>query len=235
MKRTGKCEQTLTDQDDLLKKTLLHYSEIYTSIQGEGAHSGLPCFFIRTSVCDIRCTWCDTPHALGKGKNISLEELLSQIPDEISLVQITGGEPLIQRKTILKIMEILTQAPFHKKIILETGGHHLLEGIPKEIHIVMDIKLPGSGEEKHDFQRNFSYLKQNDEIKFVIRDRRDFEFSLSLIQTHHLDQICSLVFSPVWGEIELKKLAEWILKEKAPVRLQTQLHKIIWGESAQGV
>ncbi len=156
-----------------LSKIFIEYSELYTSLQGEGLHVGLPCYFIRTSVCDLRCSWCDTPQALGKGKQISFEEILKNIPEHIPLIQITGGEPLIQKEKIISLIQILIAPPFQKKIILETGGHRSIKAIPVETHIVMDIKLPASGEEKQPFAENFSYLKKTDEIKFVVHNIRN--------------------------------------------------------------
>lgn len=211
--------------------------ERYASLQGEGAHTGQPCFFIRTSVCDLRCRWCDTPEALsGIGASrLDIVELAREVPDWITLLQITGGEPLLQRDAVIALIELLTRAPYGKKILLETGGHRSLAGLPVQTHIVMDIKLPGSGEATHDFASNLKYLKSTDEIKFVIADRRDFDAALEWMREFRLAQLCGLLFSPVWGELALADLAAWILETQTPVRLQTQLHKHIWGGAARGV
>ena len=215
--------------------SFLQYSELYTSLQGEGSHVGLPCFFIRTSICDIRCTWCDTPQALGKGKWISLEELLSRIPEEMPLVQITGGEPLVQKKKIIELIEILEKAPYKKKILLETGGHLSLEGIPEKTHIVMDIKLPSSKEDKYPFEKNFIYLKNTDEIKFVISDRLDFDTAINWIEKYNLENKYQLLFSPNWDILEPSRLATWLLDVRFFIRLQLQIHKVIWGKNTVGV
>ena len=217
------------------KKKFLQYAELYSSIQGEGIHSGLPCYFIRTAVCDIRCRWCDTPQALSKGKWIDMEGLLKNIPKHIGLVQITGGEPLVQRDSIIFLIQSLKEAPFHKKVLLETGGHRSLAGIPKETHIVMDIKLPSSGEGSHDFAKNFSYLKKSDEIKFVVQDRNDFNRALQWIEKFQLEEKCHLLFSPLWAELDPEKLVQWLMEAKLRARMQVQLHKVIWGSQAQGV
>ena len=213
----------------------IEISEIYTSIQGEGLHVGLPCFFIRTSVCDLRCKWCDTPQALGKGKQVKIESIIESVPEHINLIQITGGEPLIQSEKVISLIEILTQHPHNKKIILETGGHRSLKNIPENVHIVMDIKLPASGESEKPFYENFPFLKKTDEIKFVVKDKNDFDKAVNWIKEYNLNLKAKLLFSPVWGNCEIKDLTEWLLESKIQARLQIQLHKIIWGGAAVGV
>lgn len=213
----------------------LRVFESYTSIQGEGAHSGLPCHFIRTGVCDIRCTWCDTPQALASGEFWSKEKILAAIPGWVRLVQITGGEPLIQKSSVIELATVLAAEPLRKKVLLETGGHRSLEGLPESVHIVMDIKLPASGEDHHPFEKNFQFLKPTDEIKFVIKDRPDFDRAVNWIRTHDLEHVCELLLSPVWGAVKLDDLVSWTLQESIDARVQTQLHKIIWGADAVGV
>lgn len=213
----------------------LRVAETYLSLQGEGSHSGLPCFFIRTAGCDLRCTWCDTPGALEatSGEWMSRHELFDRIPDWVTLVQLTGGEPLLQRKAAVETMETLIARG--KKILLETGGHKSVEGLPSEVHVVLDVKLPGSGEDAHDFAANFVFLKKTDEIKFVVEDRRDFDRACRWMQDFRLADVCQLLMSPVSGKMDPAELAAWILESRAPVRMQIQLHKIIWGANAQGV
>ncbi|MCB1308574.1 MAG: 4Fe-4S cluster-binding domain-containing protein [Leptospiraceae bacterium] len=211
----------------------LRISETYLSLQGEGKHTGWPCFFIRTAVCDIRCRWCDTPHALMGGDRVNIDQLIALIPDHVRLVQITGGEPLVQHGPVLEVIKKLEARG--KKVLLETGGHRSLESVPATVHIVMDIKLPSSGEDRYNFAANLTYLKSSDEIKFVIADRSDFDCALQWMTEYHLADICEVLFSPVWDELELKELAEWILAAELPVRLQTQLHKHIWGGGTVGV
>lgn len=207
----------------------LNFSESYLSVQGEGLHSGLLCYFIRTAVCDLRCTWCDTLDALSGGFWVSKSDILAEIPEEVELVQITGGEPLIQAEAIQELCVDLSNPPYNKKVLLETGGHRSLKGLPRSVHIVMDIKLPGSGEAKHDFMQNLKYLKYTDEIKFVIADRADYDAAVVLNQKHALNTKFQVLFSVVWGQLSLSDLAEWMIKDQLDVRLQTQLHKHIWG------
>ena len=213
----------------------LRLSETYTSLQGEGAHTGLPCFFIRTGGCDLRCSWCDTPHALSGGQWIARDALLALVPSHVRLIQLTGGEPLLQRTATLDLCRTLAREPFLKKVILETGGHLSLKDVPDETHIVMDIKLPGSGEPHHPFADNFPLLKQSDEIKFVVRDFEDFRVARHYIEHYKLERTAGLLFSPVWGQLELADLAAWLLQSGIQARLQTQLHKYIWGPAAIGV
>ena len=215
-----------------LASELFEYSELYTSIQGEGMHTGLPCFFIRSSVCDIRCSWCDTPQALGRGRYISFLDLLKQLPSHIHLVQITGGEPLVQTNQVVSLIKILQAPPYAKKILLETGGHRSLARVPVATHIVMDIKLPSSGESHHAFENNLVYLKRSDEIKFVIQDRNDFLKACEWIEKYDLTKCCNILFSPVDSTLSLKDLVAWTLAEKLAVRVQVQLHKVIWGADA---
>ncbi len=213
----------------------LRIAELYSSLQGEGAHSGLPCFFIRTGGCDLRCSWCDTPDALSGGQWASLDDLIAAIPDHVELVQITGGEPLLQRDRVLALSGVLSVPPFNKKVLIETGGHLTLAGLPESLHIVMDVKLPASGESRHDFAANFAHLKATDEIKFVVADRADFDAALDMASEHSLADRFQLLFSPVWGQLELRDLAEWLIASGLRARLQTQLHKHVWGGEASGV
>ncbi len=210
----------------------LKISETYSTLQGEGSHSGLPCYFIRLAVCDIRCSWCDTPDSWTGGQWHSLEEIMEDVPEHIGLVQITGGEPLLQIKRLSILMHRLHE--MGKKILLETGGHRSLESVPAFVHIVMDIKLPSSGETAHDFASNLSYLKPDDEIKFVIADEKDFQAALGWIQSYDLTRRFQVLISPLAG-LDLKKLAQWVLDSKLTMRLQLQLHKYIWGPDARMV
>ena len=180
------------------------------------------------------------PMPWAKGRWASLEEVLQKVPLHIPLIQITGGEPLVQEKSVLVLMEILSALPYNKKIILETGGHRSLQNLSKknfftDIHVVMDIKLPASQENKHDFSANFPYLKKKDEIKFVIQDRADFQKAVEWVEQYDLQNKCCLLFSSVWGSLSLKELAQWLLDSRLQARMQVQLHKVIWGNKAQGV
>lgn len=220
-----------------MSATRIKIAELYASLQGEGMHMGLHCFFVRTAGCDLRCVWCDTPAALeaGSGDWMEIDDIAAKIPDHVELVQITGGEPLLQEERVLALIERLERPPLPRKILLETGGHKSLARIPESVHIVMDVKLPGSGEAGHDFAANVAYLKPTDEVKFVIADRADFDAALDFIREHELDKRCRILYSPVWDSLELRDLAAYILEAGAPGRLQTQLHKWIWGAATTGV
>lgn len=224
--------EATADRDSGSSERFLKLAEVYGTLQGEGSHSGLPCFFLRLAVCDIRCSWCDTPDSWTGGAWKSRAEILAMIPDNMQLVQITGGEPVLQMKRLRLLMEDLHERG--KKILLETGGHRNLSEVPEFVHIIMDIKLPSSGEDGHPFEDNFPYLKATDEIKFVVQDERDFRAAVDWIERHNLDRRFQLLVSPVPG-LDLKKLAAWVLETKLTMRLQVQLHKYIWGPDAKMV
>ncbi|MBI3396800.1 MAG: radical SAM protein [Spirochaetia bacterium] len=208
---------------------------MYTSLQGEGSHMGLPCFFIRTAGCDLRCVWCDTPDALTatSGTWQSIDEIIERIPPHMRLVQITGGEPLLWRDAVSNLAVRLAAKGI--EVLLETGGHKSLSGLPESIHIVMDIKLKGSGESDHSFEENLPYLKAGDEIKFVIQNRSDFEEAVDWIRQYGLTEKCGVLLSPVWGSVAFDALASWVIETALPVRMQIQMHKVIWGATAKGV
>ncbi|MCB1173108.1 MAG: 4Fe-4S cluster-binding domain-containing protein [Leptospiraceae bacterium] len=209
----------------------IRIAELYGSIQGEGHHSGLRCFFIRTAGCDLRCQWCDSPSALqaSSGRLYSIPEIVDQVPPDGPLIQITGGEPLLQIQAVLELIAQLRQERPRSKILLETGGHISLQPLPADIHICMDIKLPSSGEDQHDFRANLPFLKSADEIKFVIADYDDYVVMRQWIRADRLADYCAILASPAWGQLQPASLAEWILRDLLPVRMQVQLHKIIWG------
>ncbi len=215
----------------------LKIAETYLTVQGEGSHAGLPCFFIRTAGCDLRCTWCDTPNALttAGSRTLPIQEILELVPPETDLIQITGGEPMLQRAGIVELSNRLMEARPGRRILLETGGHISLEGLPEGLHIVMDVKLPDSGEADRDFSRNFAFLKRTDEIKFVVGGRADFDIAVDWINEYNLTGVCELLFSPVWGAADPRDLAGWLLESGLRARMQVQLHKIIWGADATGV
>jgi len=208
----------------------LKITEMFLSLQGEGSHSGLPCYFIRTSGCDLRCSYCDTDYAFTEGRKLPVEEIIESIPDHVHLVQITGGEPMLQEKGVIQLINKIYADRKSCKILLETGGHRSLANIPDQVHIVMDIKLPGSGEENKVLLSNLNILKKTDEIKFVIQDRNDFLTAVNWIHEHSLTDTCQILMSPVYEKLEPDELARWILSERLNVRLMLQLHKIIWGE-----
>lgn len=212
---------------------MLKINEIFKSIQGESSYSGLPCIFIRLTGCNLRCVYCDTEYAFYEGREMSIDEILSAIaPYKIQLVEITGGEPLMQEEAIA-LMERLLDEDY--KVLLETGGSLSVGKVPASVVKIMDIKCPGSGEAAKNNPGNLDRLSPNDEVKFVILDRNDYEWSREFLRKHAVHKKAGVIFSPVYGKLDLKDLAEWILEDSLPVRLQTQLQKVIWGKDVIGV
>jgi 7-carboxy-7-deazaguanine synthase len=210
---------------------LIH--EIYRSIQGESTFAGLPCVFVRLSVCDSRCVWCDTPHAFTQGEWHSLDEVVKQaLAFDTPLVEITGGEPLLQ-PLVLPLMARLADAG--RTVLLETSGAHDVGPVDRRVHIIMDLKCPDSGECERNQLPNLDRLKRSDEIKFVIASRRDFDWAVDTIRQHRLDRRFSVLLSPVFGEVQPLELANWLLESQLNVRLQLQQHKFIWDPQARGV
>jgi len=212
---------------------MLTINEIFKSIQGESSHAGLPCIFIRLTGCNLRCTWCDTEYAFHDGKPMPIEEILKAIaPYGAPLVEITGGEPLLQEE-VYPLMQALLGHGY--EVLLETGGAVSLDKVPAKVKKIMDLKCPGSGEVDRNLYDNLNHLGAGDEVKFVILDRKDYEWSREILQRYQIDQKAGVLFSPVFDRLPLKDLAAWVLEDKLPVRLQTQLHKWIWGKDAIGV
>ncbi|MBI5207721.1 MAG: radical SAM protein [Candidatus Firestonebacteria bacterium] len=199
--------------------------EIFKSIQGESSYTGFPCTFIRLSGCNLDCTYCDTQYARSGGKTFSIDEIISRVKKlNCSLIEITGGEPLLQ-KEVYPLMKKLLELKY--KVLIETNGSISLKHIPKKVIKIMDIKCPDSGmSDKMDFN-NLKFLSNKDEIKFVIKSRRDYLWAKHIISQFSLNKKTQLLFSPVLGHIEPKKIAGWILKDNLPVRFQLQVHKII--------
>jgi 7-carboxy-7-deazaguanine synthase len=210
---------------------LIH--EIYRSIQGESTFAGLPCVFVRLTTCHLRCRWCDTPHAFTQGEPIPLERVVAQVLAEpCDLVEITGGEPLLQPE-VLPLMTQLADAG--RTVLLETSGAVDIAGVDSRVRVIMDLKCPGSGECEQNVYANVDRLKATDEIKFVIADRRDFDWSCAQVRERQLAVRYSILFSPVFGELDPRTLAEWILESRLAVRLQLQQHKYVWDPAARGV
>lgn len=213
----------------------LRVHEIYTSIQGESTAAGLPCLFIRLAGCPLRCVYCDTAHALdfNSGQQMSMDEIMRQVRQAApELVLVTGGEPLAQRHT----PELLSALLQEKTLVqLETSGAISLAQVPLQVRKIMDIKTPGSGESKRNDWRNLEYLQAHDEVKFVLSGRRDYEWACDALE-HRLHEISSsILFSPCWGMLNPEDLATWIIEDGLDVRMQLQLHKIIWGAEKTGV
>ena len=213
---------------------MLTVSEIYLSVQGESTHVGRPCTFVRLTACDLRCSWCDTPYAFTGGRKQSVDDVLAEV-DGIGcrLVEITGGEPLLQRDVFV-LMQTLIDRGY--EVLLETGGHVPLDDVPDEVRAIVDVKCPGSGEAHRMHWPNLEALSTVDEVKFVIKDRADFDYAQDVVVRHALaERAGAVLFSPVHGVLDPAALAQWILDAHLPVRLQLQLHKYIWGADARGV
>ena len=212
-------------------RLLIH--EIYRSIQGESTFAGLPCAFVRTTGCGQRCSYCDTPHAFTEGAEISAEEVLQRVlAFDTPLVELTGGEPLLQAE-VFPLMTGLADAG--KTVLLETGGAEDVARVDGRVHIIMDLKCPDSGECERNRLENLDHLKPTDEIKFVIASRPDFDWTIATIQRHHLDRRFIVLLSAVFGRVILADLAEWLLATGLNVRMQLQMHKVIWDPKARGV
>ena len=212
---------------------MLTINEIFKSIQGESSFSGLPCIFIRLTGCNLRCTWCDTEYAFYEGKPKSVNDIMSAIePLGVPLVEITGGEPLLQ-DAVYDLMTALLAKNY--KVLLETGGGVSVEKVPEQVIKILDIKCPGSGEASKNLWDNLDHLNPEDEVKFVLSDRADYEWSLEVLDRTQIHKKVKVLFSPVYDKLDLKELAAWVLEDNLPVRVQTQLHKVIWGKDAIGV
>ena len=213
---------------------VLTVNEIFHSIQGESTHAGRPCVFVRLTACDLRCTWCDTAYAFHEGRRMLVEDVVAQVKSfECPVVEITGGEPLLQ-KDVYPLMQRLLDDGF--TVLLETGGHRSLHDVPPGVARIMDVKCPGSGQAHRNDWTNMALLTRADEVKFVIKDRADYDFAREVVASHRLtDRVGAVLFSPVHGVLDGKELAAWILQDKLPVRLQLQLHKYIWDAQTRGV
>ena len=203
-------------------------NEIFYSLQGESSYVGLPTIFIRLTGCPMRCNYCDTSYAFNAGDNFTINHILEIISQyKTKNVTVTGGEPLAQKECWSLLKQLCDRG---YKVSLETGGAISISEIDKRVKIVLDIKTPGSGEEKNNFWGNLELIKSNDEIKFVITDIKDYIWAKELLVREKLNEKALILFSPVFSDLNPKYLAEWILKDQLPVRFQIQLHKIIWGE-----
>jgi 7-carboxy-7-deazaguanine synthase len=213
---------------------MLIVNEIFHSIQGESTFAGEPCVFVRLTACDLRCSWCDTPYAFHEGTRMSIDEVLAAVDGYgCPLVEVTGGEPLLQSDVFPLMSRLLDGG---KTVLLETGGHRSLENVPRGVRRIMDVKCPGSGEAGKMDWSNLDRLTAADEIKFVIRDRVDYEYARDILKRESLvRRVGAVLFSPVHGVLEARALAEWILADRLPVRLQLQAHKYIWSADTRGV
>jgi len=212
---------------------MLTVNEIFKSIQGESSYTGRPCIFIRLTGCNLRCSWCDTEYAFYEGQPKSVKDIMDAIePLGVPLVEITGGEPLLQEE-VYDLMDALLAKNY--EVLLETGGGVSVAKVPERVIKILDVKCPGSGEDAKNLWDNLDHLNPHDEVKFVLADRADYEWSRDVLQRRNIHQKVQVLFSPVYDTLGLKELAAWVLDDNLPVRVQTQLHKIIWGKDAIGV
>lgn len=207
--------------------------EIYRSLQGEGLHAGLPCTFVRLTACHLRCRYCDTPHAFSEGEAIPLDAVLERaLATGDELVEITGGEPLLQPE-VLPLMTALADAG--RTVLLETSGACDTSLVDPRVRILLDLKTPGSGEVASVHWPSFERLRALDEVKIIVCDRADFDWAVAQVRRLRLTERCPVLLAPAFGRVEPAELAAWILESGLPLRLQLQLHKLLWGADRRGV
>jgi 7-carboxy-7-deazaguanine synthase len=212
---------------------MLKVNEIYYSIQGESTYAGLPCVFIRLTYCNLRCTYCDTEYAFYEGKEIPVNEILENIRQyNCNLIEVTGGEPLVQEDCKSLLTELCNRG---YTVLLETGGSLPVKDLDERVIIIMDLKTPSSGMMKKNLYDNIKYLKPFDEVKFVIGSREDYEWSKDIIKEYGIDKKCRVLFSVIFNSLTPRELVDWILEDKLNVRFQLQMHKFIWKPDTKGV
>ena len=211
----------------------LKINEIFYSIQGESSFAGLPCVFVRLTYCNLRCSFCDTEYAFFEGDEMVIDDIVDQLDSyKCRLIEITGGEPLIQKNVHLLMIK-LCDAGY--QVLLETAGHMDISNVDKRVHRIMDIKCPSSNESEKMLWENISYLAEKDEVKFVIGNRADFDYAVEVVEKYKLSDKCTVLFCPVFNKLGNESLARWILDNKIPVRMQLQMHKFIWVPDTRGV
>ncbi len=212
---------------------MLTINEIFYSIQGESSRMGLPCVFVRLTECNLRCTYCDTEYAFYEGKERTIESIIDEVRTyNCNLVEITGGEPLLQ-EPVYELMTRLCDLGY--EVMLETSGNILTDRVDARVRKIIDMKTPSSGMLKHNDYRNLELLTANDEVKFVIGSRLDYDWAKTVIAEYDLTKKCTVLMSVVFGELTPQDLAEWILSDRLRVRFQLQLHKYIWTPETRGV
>jgi 7-carboxy-7-deazaguanine synthase len=226
----------------------MQITEIYRSLQGESSYAGLPCIFVRLTGCNLRCAWCDSEYAFTGGRRMSLDEVMAEVSSagQAPLVEITGGEPMLQEREVLPLMRRLIVEGY--KVLLETSGERPLAQVPEEVVKIVDVKCPASGQGGSFHPGNLEALTHRDELKFVIADRDDYEFARGFLHQHELNgRVASIIFSPAFAKtatgtrdsshclVDPRELAEWILQDNLPVRLGLQIHKFIWDPASKGV
>ena len=227
----------------------MQITEIYKSIQGESTYAGVPCVFVRLTGCNLRCSWCDSEYTFSGGHRMAMEEVLGEVerlsPDG-GVVEITGGEPMLQERELIPLMQRLLEAGY--SVLLETSGERPLERVPQKVVKIVDVKCPNSGEGYTFNQENFETLQPHDEVKFVLCDRSDYEFARDFTVRHHLHRkVNAVLFSPAFSKsarglrdsshclLDPRELSEWMLADNVPARLSLQIHKFIWDPAMKGV
>jgi 7-carboxy-7-deazaguanine synthase len=226
----------------------MQITEIYKSLQGESTYAGLPCVFVRLTGCNLRCVWCDTEYSFYGGKRMTAEQVFAEVERLASsgLVEITGGEPMLQERELVPFMQLLLDSGY--KVLLETSGERPLERVPAGVIKIVDVKCPASGESDAFHVENLETLTQRDEVKFVISDRSDYEFARDFMLRHDLASLVNaILFSPAFSKeatgtrdasnclLDPQELANWMLQDNVPARLSLQIHKLIWDPALKGV
>jgi 7-carboxy-7-deazaguanine synthase len=213
---------------------MLTVNEIFHSIQGESTRAGEPCVFVRLTACDLRCSWCDTPYAFHEGSKRAIADVIAEVEHYgCPLVEITGGEPLLQEDVYALMEELLARG---HTVMIETGGHRSIARVPPEVGKIVDVKCPGSGESHRNHWENLDVVGMGDEVKFVIKDRVDYEYAREVIAKYGLPKrVRAVLLSPVHGVLDPKLLSAWVLADRLHVRVQLQLHKFIWSPETRGV
>ena len=226
----------------------MQITEIYKSLQGESTHAGLPCIFVRLTGCNLRCSWCDSEFSFYGGKKMSQQEVLDEVArlSTGGLVEITGGEPMLQEREVVPLMEQLVNAGY--KVLIETSGERSLAKVPKPVIKIVDVKCPHSGEPDTFRLENLEALRPHDELKFVLTDRTDYEFARDFVVNNNLaERVNAILFSPAFEktatgsrdtshcQLDPQQLADWIIADNIPARLSLQIHKLIWDPAAKGV
>ncbi len=213
----------------------MRITEIFHSIQGESSYAGLPCAFVRLTFCNLRCTWCDSEYTFTGGTEMSVEGVMERVREmDCKLVEVTGGEPLVQKRECCELVRQLCDKGY--TVLIETGGSLDTSVLDERAIIILDVKCPGSGEETRNCWPNLERLRPKDEVKFVIKDRADFDYALGVIEKYRLgERERASLISPVWGAVEWDELAAWVLQSGVRARMQLQMHKLIWGAEARGV
>ena len=211
----------------------LQITEIFHSIQGESTQVGQPCVFVRLTGCPLRCTWCDTEYAFHGGNSMHLDSVLDRVQSyNCPLVEVTGGEPLHQPEALVLLQKLCDAG---HQVMIETSGAFDISAIDPRVSIIMDVKCPGSEMTDRIRWENMAHLSPKDEVKFVLNNREDYDWAKDILKQYGLSSRCTVLFSPVFGSLDLQPLAEWILVDQLPVRLQMQLHKMIWDPQTRGV